>query len=109
MPACVHAFMLLPPRILARIQPFHHPRIITATLIFSPALTFGASKLAYDAVHREAQRQLEFLVARMRDAIFRGRMLDYEQVLRTGVELFKPAPAVGRADWQAQGGAGTRQ
>jgi PAS domain S-box-containing protein len=73
---------------------------VVATFMLALGMTMLAWRSADRAVEVEAQRQFEFRVTQMRDAI-RGRMLDYAQVLRGSMGLFASSTDVSRAEWRA--------
>ena len=62
-------------------------------------VTLAAWQFANNAVEIEAHHQFEFRVVQMHEKI-RGRMLDYEQVLRGGTGLFAAATSVNRREWR---------
>jgi len=69
------------------------------TAACSLTLTLGAWYSARSDAESEARNRFEFRVADMAEAL-RGRMLDYEQVLRGCIGLFAASDRVTRDEWR---------
>ena len=79
----------------------HSRRISLAiALVLTASFIYSSWHFAHDAAEHEARIRFDFRSRQIADAI-RGRMVDYEQVLRGGVGLFAASDAVSRREWQA--------
>ena len=85
---------------LAMLEPYYHAIAIAIALVLSVAFTFSAWHLARDAAEGEADIRFEFRAGQIREAI-RGRVVDYEQVLRGAVGLFAASESVEPDEWRA--------
>jgi PAS domain S-box-containing protein len=74
--------------------------IVAASAAASLALTFGAWQAAREQSEREDRLRFDLRVEEIATAL-RGRMLDYEQVLRGAVALFAASQSVERDEWTA--------
>jgi PAS domain S-box-containing protein len=74
--------------------------IVVASAAASLALTFGAWQAAREQSEREDRLRFDLRVEDIANAL-RGRMLDYEQVLRGAVALFAASQSVERDEWTA--------
>ncbi|HEU0290085.1 MAG TPA: CHASE domain-containing protein, partial [Burkholderiales bacterium] len=81
-------------------EPYYHAIAIALALVLSVAFTFSAWHLAQDASESEANIRFEFRSGQIREAI-RGRLVDYEQVLRGGVGLYAASESIERNEWRA--------
>src|SRR5512145_2262721 len=74
--------------------------IVAAIALASLGLTAAAWHAAREQSEREDRLRFELRVAQIADAL-RGRMLDYEQVLRGAAALFAAAREVEQREWAA--------
>src|SRR5688572_5181939 len=74
--------------------------IVAASAAASLALTFGAWQAAREQSEREDRLRFDLRVEEIATAL-RGRMLDYEQVLRGAVALFAASQSIERDEWTA--------
>jgi len=79
-------------------EPYYHALSIAITLFLALTLAVAAGRAAYDQAQAEAAGRFEFRALQITEAI-RGRMLDYEQVLRGASGLFAASVTVERAEW----------
>lgn len=77
---------------------FHNE--VTAWIVLAVSLTITAIgwQVSSDYVERRAQDRFEFELEDTRQRILQ-RMLEYEQVLRSGIALFQASDTVTRNDW----------
>jgi len=85
---------------LKRIEPVYQPLAIALTVILLGSLTFSLWDFARGQVAAEAHVRFDARASQITEAI-RGRMLDYEQVLRGCAGLFATSAAVQRNEWHA--------
>ena len=74
--------------------------IVAASAAASLALTYGAWQAAREQSEREDRLRFDLRVEDIASSL-RGRMLDYEQVLRGAVALFAASQRVEREEWAA--------
>ena len=72
---------------------------VSIVLVLSAAVSYSAWNFARIAAENEARIRFEYRASQIAEAI-RGRMIDYEQVLRGGVGLFAASQSVDRAEWR---------
>ncbi len=84
----------------ARLEPYYHALAILVALVLSSAFTYSVWHFARDTAGNEAHIRFQFRAGEIGEAI-RGRMVDYEQVLRGGVGLFAASESVERSEWGA--------
>jgi CHASE1-domain containing sensor protein len=80
-------------------EPYYRAIAIAVALFISVFATYSAWDFSRRAADSEAHARFEFRAAQIADAI-RGRMGDYEQVLRGGVGLFAASEPVERQGWR---------
>lgn len=88
-------------RVLAvRLEPLYHRVAAAVALVLSLGFVYSTWHFASEAEVEQAQIRFEFRASQVAEAI-RGRMLDYEQVLRGGVGLFAASESVERVEWRS--------
>jgi signal transduction histidine kinase len=86
--------------VLTWMEPVYRALAVATALVLAGTFTFSSWHFAREAAEQEARIRFEFRASQIADAI-RGRMVDYEQVLRGGVGLFAASESVQRAEWRA--------
>jgi PAS domain S-box-containing protein len=86
--------------VVPRMEPVYRALAVATALVLSGTFTFSSWHFAQEAAEQEARIRFEFRASQIADAI-RGRVVDYEQVLRGGVGLFAASESVERAEWRA--------
>jgi PAS domain S-box-containing protein len=79
-------------------EPYYRPLALMTAVMLLGAFTATAWNYAGIIAENEARARFEFRASQIADAI-RGRMVDYEQVLRGGVGLFAASKSVERVEW----------
>ena len=85
---------------LDRLEPYYQRIAAVTALVLSAVFVYSTWHFARDTAQHEAQIRFEFRASQIADAI-RGRLVDYEQVLRGGVGLFAASELVERREWRA--------
>jgi len=85
-------------RVLARSEPSGRWIAASVEILVLAAITYAAWTFAWHGAQQEAEIRFEFRAGQMADAI-RGRMADYEQMLRGGVGLLAASQSVDRDEW----------
>ena len=85
---------------LVWLEPYYRVLAVSTVLTLSAAITYSSWDFAQRAAESELHARFEFRASQIRDAI-RGRVVNYEQVLRSGGVLFAATQSVGRDDWRA--------
>src|SRR5690349_19083940 len=80
-------------------EPYYRAIAIAVAIFISVSATYSAWEFARGAAESEAHTRFEFRAAQIGEAI-RGRMGDYEQVLRGGTGLFAASESVTRHGWR---------
>ncbi len=76
-----------------------YPLVPWVVFVMSLFLTAAACYFSNQNVENKARERFAFRVIQVTDAV-KGRMLEYEQVLRGGVGLFMVSPSVSRKQWR---------
>src|SRR5580658_3918454 len=88
------------PNIQRRMEAGFHPLAIATTVLVLGSLTYSLWNFARSRVDAEASVHFDDRASQVAEDI-RGRMVDYEQVLRGCAGLFAASEHVTRAEWAA--------
>lgn len=87
-------------RVQRRMEAGYHPLAIATTVLILASLTYSLWNFAKSRVDAEASVHFDDRASQVAEEI-RGRMVDYEQVLRGCAGLFAASDHVSRAEWTA--------